>query len=874
MWQQNRGGDAHREWPIPRAKTAVPRIPENFVLRDGLRESVTALATEFPVTLISAPAGYGKTLLLADWMDKTGAADKAWISLDAGDNDVDRFWAAVLSAIHACESVPAASRLRSLSPPGEQDAAGFLADFIDALALLPAPLCMVLDDVHEIVGDETWHCISTLIRHQPNRARVVLSTRVDPPLPLARLRVQGRLGELRADELRFTCDDAAELIRRADVPLDEDQVRLLVSRTEGWPAGVRLAARSLRDASDPEAFLAEFAGNDRAIADFLVSEVLARLPVATTDLLRLVSVCDEVTPALATTLTGQADAGSILAALERDSSLVLGVGPNRQWFRTHPLLRSYLQAELALRRPDVVAELHETAASWFASQEQSGKAFDHVTLAEENGGQTELLRRHAVPLLLTGGGHQAVRRALTQVGTEPVTRNPWLTLVSALAHVVAGESVEAEAELRQVLLPQDSGEELASLRRLVATTHALACFRPPDAAPTDWPRIVAAHEGTDLEAWTLLCLGWTCLCAGWPDARHVLETAVRLARDRGLDHVAMQGLSALGLCSCSEGSFIAMEKTCTEAITLAETHGPQTSPWVGMNHAMIGLARLLGLDPAGVLGRMRLATAALAGAPEPRLRYLIDLLAGAAFFDTGRRADGVWLMRGARQNLGEVCLPPQILVAGALLEYRSTLDIGQDPRPILGWARRSAGEVAEVSLMGAWTNFAHGDRDGTESALRETRSLPALCPTTPLEACLLETALEIRNDRRTKARSTLEIALLLAEPAALVRPFHEADPSVRHLLLEQVGGFGRSNGFAAHVGHTMSRMDNPTDRTLTSREHAVLVLLTTPQSMDEMASDLSVSVNTVKTHVRAIYAKLGVNTRRAAVLAARQLGID
>jgi LuxR family transcriptional regulator, maltose regulon positive regulatory protein len=852
-------------------------VPANFVSRDELRGTLADRSAEVPVTLVCAPAGYGKTLLLADWVEKTGAADKAWVSLDAGDDDAGRFWTAVLNAACACAVVPLTSRLHQLSPPDTPDAPGFVAEAIDAFAALPAPLYLVLDDLHEIIGEQMWHGVATLIRHQPKTTRLVLSTRADPPLPLARLRVQGRLAELRTNELRFSHDDAAELMRRADVGLDKDQVRRLVSQTAGWPAGLRLAARSLRDMSDHDAFLAEFAGNDRAIADFLISEVLARLPSETTDVLQLVSVCDEVTPALAAALAGRDDAGTILAALERDSSLVLGVGTDRQWFRTHPLLRSYLQADLTRQRPDMVTELHETAAAWFAAQEQPDKAFDHVTLTDENRTMGELLRRHAATVLLTGDDHHGVRRALTKVGTEAVARDPWLSLISALARLAAGECASAEAELANVSWPADPDEDLVALRLLVTTTHALACGRRPDAVPADWPGIIAAQEGADLEAWARLGLGWTCLCAGRrTEARRELQAAARLARDHGFDYVAMHSLSALGMLSCSDGAFTAMEAACAGAVAIADAHGWQKSPWMATNHVMIGLARLMSLDPAGTLDQTRYAAAALTEHAEPRLKYVIDLLIGAASVDTGHRQEGLWLMRGARRDLGDVRLPPPVLVAGALLEHRCALELGQDTRAILSWTRANAGEIAEVHLMQAWTSFAHGDLDTTETALREvlTGSQPTLCPTTPLEARLLETALEIRHDRRTKARSTLNTALLLAEPAALVRPFHQADVAVRQLLLEQVGGFGRSNSFAARVSHAVSAMDGQPDGGLTHREHTVLVLLSSPQSLDELASDLSVSVNTVKTHVRAIYTKLGVNTRRAAVFAARQLGID
>jgi LuxR family maltose regulon positive regulatory protein len=874
---------ARRKLLIPRVKTIIPQIPANFVPRDELRGRLEKLSAKFAITLLCAPAGYGKTLLLADWVANTGAVDKAWVSLDAHDNDARRFWSAVRNALCSVGSAPPSIRFHRLEAPETALDSGFyaevIAEVVDEVAVLATPLYLVLDDLHEINSDETWHGLATLVRHQPGNMRLVLATRADPPLPLARLRVEGRLGELRARDLRFTQDQATELLRVVDVRLDREQVRRLVDQTDGWPAGLRLAARSLRGVSDQEAFLAEFAGHDRAIADFLVNEVLARLPTETTDVLTLVSVCDEVTPALAVALTGHHDAGAILSQLERDSSLVLAVGPERQWFRIHPLLRSYLQADLARQRPGILTELHETAANWFAEQEQPDKAVDHVTLTDESRTIVMLLRRYAANVLLTGDDPRAVRRALTKVGDGVVADDPELTQLSALAQLVAGEHWPTAGDRASVsaLGHADPGADPKHLRQLVLTTHALSQGRPPAAFEMDWRDVVTAYDGADLEPWALLCHAWARLCAGdETQARSELDTAERHAHRLGLDYLTLHILSLQGVLSCHDGDIPTMAALCTVAIEIAAAHGWTSSPWLVADHLMIGLARLLRLDPAGALDETRLAAAALPGQAEPNLKYMIDVLTGAAYVDTGRHHDGLWLMSEARRNLGDRHLPPPVLVAGALLEHQCALTLGHDAQQIVRWTQHNVGDIAEVRLMHAVTAYAHDDLAGTEAALRGvlTGSLPAMCPTTPLDARLLETALEIRNDRRTTALTALETALTLAEPATLIRPFHQADASVRKLLRELAGGFDQSNGFVTRINRAVSRMADAADAGLTHREHAVLALLSSPKTIVEMASDLSVSVNTVKTHIRAIYAKLGVNSRRAAVVAGRHLGID
>ncbi len=573
--------------------------------RAEVRRGLDSLVHEFPVILVCAPAGYGKTLLLADWVESTGGADKIWVSLDVDDNNADRFWAAVVSAVRRHALGLEAGELNRLPMPGTSDTAGFLAEVIDALAELPAVTHLVLDDVHEVFSKETLHGIATLIHHQPANLRIVLSSRADPPLPLARLRLEGRLAELRASELRFSQQDATTLMHKAGVPLTDDQVCQLIKQTDGWAAGLRLAAQSLRDVADRDAFLADFASNDRAIADYLVSEVLTRLPTETREFLQTVSVCDEVTPILAAVLSGRDDAGAILAALERESALMLGVGPDRQWYRMHPLLHSYLQADLARQRPERTSELHAAAATWFAAHEQPGKAFDHAARTSGSAASVALLRRYAVPLLMTGDS-RTVRRALTKAGAPAVSRDPWLALVSALAHVQTAELDQAVADLRHSrrAWPSDPDGGLQSLSRLMAATHALACGRPEPAEPIDWRDLVAAQEGSDLEAWARLGLGWTLLRAGERQvALGELELAERLAREQGFDYLVVHILAALGVLSGLEGAFSGMEAACSEAVAIADIHGWRNVPGLAIDHALIGLAGLMRLDP--VLGGRR-----------------------------------------------------------------------------------------------------------------------------------------------------------------------------------------------------------------------------------------------------------------------------
>lgn len=857
---------------IPHPKIAVPHVPAGFVRREVLVDRLED-ATRAPVTMVCAPAGYGKTLLLADWFTAGGPLPKAWLSLDSADNTPERFWTALLRALCEHGILPAGSPLRTVIPDPE-DIAGFLAELTDGLEMLPGPCCLVLDDFHEIVDTETLHGIATLLRHQPEPLRLVLSSRLDPPLPLARLRLQERLSALRASDLRFSEPDAAALLETSGVRLTRHQLHRLVEQTDGWAAGLRLAARSLRQAPDRNAFLDDFACDDRAVADYLVGEVLAGLPEETKDFLAAVSVCDEVAPSLATMLSSREDAGVILDELEREGSLVMGIGSGRQWYRLHPLLRSYLRGELDRRLPDRAVELNHTAARWFAAEERPRQALDHAARAEETETVMALLRDHAVTLLLNGD-HDIVAQALAAAGRAAVEGDPWLTLIAALTHLEQGEVERAGGQLaRTEMVPvADGGLPVASLRRLVAATYDLLRGDSRKLASLDWHGVVAGHDRPGLETWARLLAGWTSLSAGdRAGAMAELDVAQQMARDLGLDYLVVHALLARGTAAGLDGDRGGMAEAAAEAVAIADRNGWPESPSSAAAHVMLSFARLLRLDPEAAIAEAAVATSAIGAAWAPRLSYLAAVAEGGGRFDLGDRQAALQLIGQARRILADQPLLPGFAAAGALVEYRCAVLLGQDATAgeVLRWVSRRAGATAEPALMAAWAQFARGSLGRALRTLDE--SGPALLTETEVEGHLLRSAIAIRSAQRTRARGELEQAVRLAEPAGLIRPFRWADPLVRQLLVDQIGSFGAADAFATGVRRALVTSGGD-DGLLTEREHVVLSRLGAQRSLDEVATDLSVSVNTIKTHVRAIYAKLGVNNRRAAVLTARERGL-
>ncbi|MFF5986944.1 LuxR C-terminal-related transcriptional regulator [Prauserella flavalba] len=865
------GPDGHNGRPRPRylsrAKTAVPQLPAGFVARPALRELLGRAA----VTSVCAPAGYGKTLLLADWVRAGNERRTAWVRLDAGDNDPERFWSSVLTALARCAAVPANSALRRPVPPGG-DPASFVAEVVNALDELAEPVWLVLDDVQELTAVSTLHALATLVRHQPPALNLVFAGRSELPLPLPRLRVEGRLTDLTAAELRFSAEEADTLLRSAGVALDAGELAGLVEQTGGWVAGLRLAARSLPAAPDREAFLACFAGEDTAVADYLGDEVLGTLTDDVREFLSAISVCDTVTPPLAGVLSGRADAGLLLDELSGRRALVTAARARQQSYRVHPLLREHLRAGLRRQRPQRAVALHTAAAHWYASHARPREAIDHAGRAEDTGVVSELLREEAVGLLLRGD-RRAVLDGLAAAGQGRVRADAWLSLVAALADVEAGDPASAEPALAdsEAAWPEHAGAELESLRSLVLATYALVCGRAPgEAEPGGSPAT---------RPWAALLSGCGLLHDGdLAGARRGLTEALRTARERDLGYLAMHCHTALGAVSALEGDYADMAGSCAAAVAIAAEHGRDDSPLLAPARLLLGFAALLGADARAALRHAAEAAGAAGELPQARLRFLIDVLTGAALTDRGRHADGLRLLHDARAELGEVTLLPQPAVLAALMEYRAALRVGREAhaRDVRTWLLARVTAPAERALFGAWWQAAHGEpaaaRRMAEAVAEGDRGV--LGDLTRVEARLLETALALRARERTRARRCLASALTLAEPSGLILPFAHAEPTVRQLLADQLGGFGSAGPFAERVHRALAEREGVhAEGLLTGREHVVLARLGSHQSLSEVASGLSVSVNTVKTHVRAIYGKLGVNNRRAAVVAARELGL-
>jgi LuxR family maltose regulon positive regulatory protein len=397
------------------------------------------------VTVVSAPPGSGKTVLLRSWIDAAGLAERAaWVPVGRDERDPQRLWLSVLDALR--QTAPGSQLVRDLTAAPDLDGWAMVERLLKDLAPLDERLWLVIDDVQELGSDQARRQLELLLMRAPEKLRFVLATRHDVRLGLHRLRLEGELTELRADDLRFTLAEARELLAAAGVGLTDPALARLVDRTEGWAAGLRLAALSLAGHPDPERFAAEFSGSERTVAEYLLAEVLDRQPGEVRRLLLRTSVLEQVNGELADLLTRGSGGERVLQDLEQAGAFVVSLDPARSWFRYHRLFAGLLQLELRRTEPAEVAGLHELAATWFAGHGFGVEAIRHAQAAQDWGRAARLLAEHWPGLYLDGQA-ATVHRLLVGFPAEARAADADLAALAAADELAQGSLDAAERYL-------------------------------------------------------------------------------------------------------------------------------------------------------------------------------------------------------------------------------------------------------------------------------------------------------------------------------------------------------------------------------------------------------------------------------------------
>jgi LuxR family maltose regulon positive regulatory protein len=871
------------EEPFFSTKLAVPRAPRAAVRRLRLLKALDAGAGG-PLTLVSAPAGSGKTALLASWVDEGRAPGYvAWLSLGSHDDDRRRFWVAVVAALAG-----AAGPLRSLAIPPRARLDVFLPSLLDLVGGLRRPLTLVLDDFHAVRDSAVIADLEDVLEHAPERLRLVVATRMDPSLRLERLRLTGRLAEIRAHDLAFTLDETREFGRELGLAIRSDDITTLWRRTEGWAAGLRLAALSLKDHPDPHAFVQGFAGDDRALSDYLIEEVISRQPPETLAFLKRTAIADRLTGDLANAMTQDTGSDRILAALVRSDALVDTLGGGEVAYRYHPLFAEVLRMELARTLPDEVPELHQRASRWHADHGQPLEAVRHAVEAHDWKLAGAVAGKHWLSLLIAGHG-AALHQLLRPIPEEAVRASAELALAVAGLLLEAGDDAGAD-ELLVVAYELLPGLPEAQRRRLALDSTAIELYRARLRGDVEeaissasivldehWERDVA----TDVRALTLANLG---IAEFWSDrmpeaARHVQEAA-GLARDCGNDYVLFLALGYAAAVDAQTGRLDEAWRRGRTAIDLAEAGGWTTAPGAAIAYLAMAAVHIFWSELDAAEEQMERAHGALRNSGEPLLHLAVALVEARLLAARGDALTALDLLRGAQRAAARSvprflrvwagALEAELLLAvGEPAEARSLLrdldstESARDGAIALGCLELSVGEPREA--IRAVASFLADARDTVQ-------------PDARVEAWVIDAMARDAVRDENGALRALERALDLAEPRGFRRAFVQHGAPVRSLVRRRISAGTAHRAFASELlaaledesaGGVRSRavLLEP----LSDRETAVLRYLPTMMSNAEIATEMFVSVNTVKTHLKHVYRKLDVTDRREAVRRGREL---
>jgi LuxR family transcriptional regulator, maltose regulon positive regulatory protein len=843
------------------------------------------------VTVVSAPAGSGKTVLLRSWIGQAGLAEHAaWVPAGRGERDPQQFWLSVLAALR--QTGPGSALVQPLTAAPDLDGWAITERLLTDLAPLNDRIWLVIDDLHEL-GPDALRQLELLIMRAPPGLRFMLATRRDVRLGLHRLRLEGGLAEIREPDLRFTVAEARELFTAAGVQLPDPA--LLVERTEGWAAGLRLAALAAAGHDDPERLAAEFSGTERTVAEYLLAEVLDRQGEQVRRLLLRTSILDRVNGELADLLTGADDGERVLQDLETANAFVVAADPRRSWFRYHHLFADLLQLELRRATPDQVTGLHRKAADWLAAHGYPVEAIRHAQAARDWVLAARLLADHWPGLYLDGRA-ATVHELLAGFPAEIRAADAELAAVAAGDELTRGSLEAAEwhlglAESAMTSVPDTRHAEAQLLLGIARLLHARQRGNLPVVAEearrlqaiADAPDATGPGLGDDLRALALISLGSTEFWAArLEEAEQHLEQGVALARRIGRPYLEFNGLTYQSGIDRFRSFARAVERG-RRAVELAERHGWADDPAAGFASLVVGAVlvwqgRLEEAEPW-----VQRAERALRADADPAVGLTVGWIRGLLELGRGRDADARAAFQAADRLAGRLAQPSLMVLPNRSLLVQTLVRLGETER-----AEQALGELDDhdrdngVMRIGlAALRLAQHNPQEAIAALAPflDGSVPGPWQGWLAQAFLVDAIARDDLGDEDAAGQALERALDLAEPDGVLTIFllHPAPGLLeRHARQQTAHASLIADILSLLAGRTLAPPPagpRPLLEALSDSEVRVLRYLPTNLAASQIGAELYVSHNTVRTHIRHLYAKLGTHTRAEAVARARALGL-
>ena len=855
------------------------------------------------VTVVSGMAGSGKSVLLRSWI---GGADiaghAAWVDAGRNGRDPQNFWLSVVAALRA--TGPGSELVRAVSAAPDLDGWGLVERLLDDLAPLTEQLWLVVDDVHELDGDHALRQLELLLLRAPPELRFVLATRHDLRLGLHRLRLEGELAEIRAGDLQFSLAEAGELFTAAGVELPGPAVTVLHERTEGWAAGLRLAALAAAGHPDPERFAAGFSGTERTVAEYLLAEVLERQGERVRLLLLRTSILERVNGELADLLTGDEGAERALQDLEAANGFVTSLDEGRSWFRYHQMFAGLLRLELRRTAPGEVAGLHRAAAGWLAGHGYPAEAIRQAQAAQDWELAARLLAGHWPGLYLDGRAG-AIHELVAGFPAGLAAADARLAVVSAADELVRGSLEAAERYLSLAERGLDSIPEAGQgqARLLVAVVRLLLARQQGDlpAVTEDAGRLpgMAEHAGSnpaapglgaDLRALALISLGSTERWAGaHDDSKQHLERGVELARQIGRPYLEFTGLvhwateMPRSIAKDKPRSIAAEAHYSRQAIELARRHGWTDDPAFGVACSALGAALAVQVRTDEAEPWIQRAERNVRTETEPAASLAIRYVRGLLEQARGRDAEALAAFQAVEPLARQIASPQYILLRARAHQVDCLVRLGQAGRAgqLLDGLSAADRDHPEIRVAAAELQLAEDNPGAAHSELARLLDgpVPVVLGFRMVTMYALEAVARDRLGDHAAAEIALEHSLELAEPDGVILPFlltpvlgllerHPPHRTAHASLITEIRSL-----YAGAKPVPPPPSPGPTAEPLSGSEIRVLRYLPTNLTAPEIARELSVSPNTVRTHIKSLYAKLGTHRRAGAVERARALGL-